>query len=182
MKKIYVRGMLLVAAAFLFSKCTDDDATIEHTAGEYYAGEWFVTYSVDGTEVSQGHVPLITSNTAANVATEILISDYIVAADLGGSFWSYKCKAQVDVATKKFSADQSDSHVMIEDEDGNPTPYDININIMNGAIFPKGGLSKTGVVVDSIYFEMQFSDDSPAYGTTYVVSGHRRTGFHDDEY
>jgi hypothetical protein len=42
-----------------------------------------------------------------------------------------------------------------------------------------GGRSKTGVQVDSIYFEVEFADDP---GTIYEISGHGRTGFGDDDY
>ena len=50
---------------------------------------------------------------------------------------------------------------------------------MEGKIIADGGVSKTGVVVDSIYIKATFSDDP---GTEYEITGHRRTGFVEDDY
>ncbi len=41
------------------------------------------------------------------------------------------------------------------------------------------GKTKSGNPVDSIYMEAVFSDDP---GNKYVISGHQRTGFFEDEY
>jgi hypothetical protein len=54
--------------------------------------------------------------------------------------------------------------------------------VQQGKVLLKEGRSTSGVVTDSIYFEVSFDDDTPAYGTTYIVSGVRRTGFLEDEH
>lgn len=51
--------------------------------------------------------------------------------------------------------------------------------ITEGKIIKNAALSQDGNVVDSIYFKAEFSY-SP--GVIYVHSGHRRTGFLEDEY
>ena len=58
--------------------------------------------------------------------------------------------------------------------------YPVKMIIKSGKIIPDGGKSKTGVVTDSISFVVGFGDDTP--GFEYVVSGHRRTGFVEDDY
>jgi len=100
-----------------------------------------------------------------------MVSDFVDPNATSGNFWSYKVKAQADLANKSFTASDSQN-----------SAYDSKVNILNGKVFKNGGHSKTGVVVDSIYFEIQFNDDVTPYGTTYVVSGHKRTGFTADEY
>jgi len=168
-------GITLLAGAIMMTSCNESDPSIKHTNAEAFAGEWFVTVTVDGTDVNGGYGTIITSNSAANVASEIIVSDLV---DPNGqpSFAGYKIKAQSDIKAMTFSADKILSTI----PDYNDTM--LHVSIANGKIFPKGGLSKTKVVVDSIYFELQLEDDGPPYGTTYVVSGHKRTGFTEDEY
>jgi hypothetical protein len=173
MKKIILFA-LGISVALL--SCEQDDPNIGQTATKDLAGEWYVTYTVDGTDLI-GHAPIITSNTAANLPTEILITDYVEPNATAGNFWSYKVKAQVDPAAKEFTATEVVSSALYDGD-----PYNIKVNVLNGKVIKNGGHSRTGVVVDSIYFELQFEDDSPAFGTTYVVSGHKRTGFTADDY
>ena len=174
MKKILIFAM---GIAFALTACEQDDPNVKQTETKDLAGEWYVTYTVDGADVNGGHTPLITSNTAANVATEMLISDYVEPNATSGNFWSFKVKAQIDPTSKAFTASEVESSALYDGD-----PYNIKVNVLNGKVIKNGGHSRTGVVVDSIYFELQFEDDSPAYGTTYVVSGHKRTGFTADDY
>ena len=51
--------------------------------------------------------------------------------------------------------------------------------VADGKVLPLGGKSKSGVVVDSIFMHVEFSDDP---GTIYTISGHQRSGFLEDEY
>jgi hypothetical protein len=177
MKRRYVLTITLGLLSLLLWRCNQDDPNIKSTAGEAIAGEWYVTYKVGTTDVNGGYSPIITSNTAANVATEMLISDYVTPTATSGNFWSFKVKAQVDPANKTFAADEAVSSALWHED-----PYPIKVNVLNGSIFKDGGHSKTGVTVDSIYFELQFEDDSSPFGTTYIVSGHKRTGFAADDF
>ena len=52
-------------------------------------------------------------------------------------------------------------------------------NITDGKILKNAARSRDGNVVDSIYFRAEFSYDP---GTTIIFSGHKRTGFLEDEY
>ncbi len=133
------------------------------------AGEWFVTYQFDnGTGVVDdwygvGHTTLLTYNTADEDANKIWISDE-------ANFWEYKVKSDCNVEENSISSADS----LVNNIDG----YDIKINIKNGKVIADGGKSLSGVVTDSIYFEIEFADDP---GTIYQVSGIRRTGFLEDE-
>ncbi len=49
-------------------------------------------------------------------------------------------------------------------------------SISDGEVFNGKGVSKTGNTTDSIYMQVVKE------GTTYVVSGHRKTGFPEDNY
>jgi len=51
--------------------------------------------------------------------------------------------------------------------------------ITEGKIIKNAAKSKTGVVVDSIYFKAEFSYEP---GVIYIHSGHRRTGFIEDDF
>jgi hypothetical protein len=183
MKKIITGAFLVAFASLVLLSCDSDDPTIGRTAGQEIAGEWWVTYSIDGADVGGGYSEIITSNTAANVNTEMLISDIVTATAATGNFWTYKIKAQLDPTDKKFSADEVTSTGAVRG-----TPYDIKVNIAEGQIFLNEGKSKTGVVTDSIYFKIQFEDDEDDDGNaapylhTFVVSGHKRTGFTEDDF
>jgi hypothetical protein len=168
---------LTIASAVLVSSCDQDDPNIKSTSGAAIAGEWYVTAEVDGDDIGLGHFKIITSNTAADVASEMLVSDYVEPNSESGNFWSFVVKANVSPENKTFTASEVTSTAIYEEE-----PYPIKVNILNGAILPGQGHSKTGVATDSIYFEIQFEDDSPSFGTTYVIAGHKRTGFTADDY
>ena len=90
------------------------------------------------------------------------------------NFWDFQVKAPMDVGTKTFGlSNGADSLTNLVEG------YDIKIRVTKGQVIPDGGRSKTGVQVDSIYFEVEFADDP---GTIYEISGHQRTGFTADDY
>ncbi len=51
--------------------------------------------------------------------------------------------------------------------------------ITEGKIIKNAAKSKTGVVVDSIYFKAEFSYEP---GVIYIHSGHKRTGLEEDDF
>lgn len=166
--------LLLFVIAITFASCKEDDPNIQNTEAVKFAGEWFVTYTLGGSDAGGGYTKIITSNTAANLPTEIMVTDYVDPNATSGNFWSYKAKATAIPASLEFNADKAESDVVVKGD-----PYSTTVTITNGKIFPKGGFSKTKVVVDSIYFEVVFGDDP---GDKFICSGHKRTGFSEDEY
>jgi hypothetical protein len=164
----YIIALLFLLGAL--SSCERDDPEIEMTAIGDMAGEWYVTYKADTSGTGDlvdvygvGYSQLITYNTSGNTADSMIVDDL-------GNFWEYKTIVGVNKAERTFSAPNGDNLY-----------YDSNgVIINNGKIIIGGGESRTGVKTDSIYFEVAFGDDDT--GLTYVVSGHRRTGFLEDEF
>ncbi len=137
------------------------------------AGEWWVTYQFDdgdgniGDWYGEGYSALFTYNTAAEDTDKLWISD-------GGNFWTYTVKSDCNVEGKTFTGDS-----LVNTADDGGSLYKLKVNITNGKVIEDGGKSTSGVICDSIYFEVEFNDD---IGTIYQCSGVRRTGFLEDEH
>ncbi|MBK9103076.1 MAG: hypothetical protein IPL92_00500 [Saprospiraceae bacterium] len=159
-----MKNKLLILVAFLtiglMSCDLGDDPDPGGTATQAVAGEWFTTFNVAG-DVGGGSSLITTSNTAANVANEFLITD-------NGNQWDYKVKSPLNLDAKTFGG-----------TDLQNIAYDIKVNITDGKILPGAATTTGGNVTDSIYFKIEFTDDP---GTIYEVAGYRRTGFLEDEH
>ena len=161
MKKIKGIIALVVLLAFA-SSCQEEYEPVMFPAHQL-SGEWYVTYTIGGVDVyNWGHTTIMTYNTA-NDEDSIWVTD-------NDHFWGYR--AVVGANPEGMAFGQSDS---LDNQ-----AYPVKMVVKSGQIFPDGGKSKTGVVTDSISFVVGFGDDAP--GTEYVVSGHRRTGFVEDDY
>jgi hypothetical protein len=165
MRKIISIFLVLFALGYMFSSCTKtfDPGT---TATPKTSNGWWVTwYDTDGNQYTNPTF-FSTYNTSENKTDSMWIDDL-------ENFWQFKGKVALDYTNMTFASTLSENQY-----------YPSEAKIMNGKIIPKGGHSKTGVVTDSIYFEIQFSDDgSPeGYGTTFYATGTARTGFIDDNY
>jgi len=169
MKNIYKKVTLLLLAVVFLSSCERDDPEVELVAIGDMAGEWYVTYQVETSPgvfedvFGVGYTQLITYNTSENTPDSMFIDDL-------EHFWEYKTIVGVDRANRTFSAPSGENFYY--DSDG--------VVVTNGKVIIGGGESRTGVKTDSIYFEVAFGDDPN--GFTYRVSGHRRTGFVEDEF
>ncbi len=185
MKKYLI--LFLTVLAFSFTSC-DEDTEPGGTAVEKMAGDWWVTYqqSVDeynylfnGTGAmpdeanienwnwdyfyDDAHSQIYTYNTAANVATEMFITDK-------KHYWNYRVKAMVDYAAKTFTCPTTTN-----------LAYDTDVTIIGGKVLENAATTPSGMPADSIVFYIKFSDDE--YGFTYTkVSGFRRTGFTADDF
>ena len=169
MKINYWHILLLFLGLGLTTACEKDDPEIQNTATYPVSGEWWVTYQVRNAEgqledVGGGYYPLLTYNTASNRPDSIWVSD-------ANSFWEYQVKAGLDLPNRAFAINE-----------GQNVAYDSKVRIANGKVLMGQGRSTSGVVTDSLYLEVAFDDDEEPYGTTYIVSGHRRTGFLEDEH
>lgn len=140
------------------------------------AGDWTVGVYVDG-EVVPGYEKLeIKSYNSAFGKDSIWIDDYGTSTFntttnkwviTPGHFWTMKYKLAVNVSDKTFGNGKNGTDSVYVNAIGG---YDIGIKAMNGKI----------VGNDSIYFEIQFEDDTTPFGTTYQIAGHRTTSY--DEY
>lgn len=125
----------------------------------------------------EGPYEFITSNTAANNATEMLITD---------NYWNDAYKVKVDLSTKTFSVGQKIAKPYktlavkpadikeTYDNEGKPV-------VLGGKILPKAAHApRSGMLTDSIFFYVKYADD---YGEDvyYKVSGYLKTGYTEDE-
>lgn len=138
------------------------------TAVMKLSNEWWAQlYVPDGSggliDTENGYHKFMTSSTAANSADSLFVDDF-------GDF--LELKAKVACSTSDLTFTTNGTAVLERYTDG-------TVIIENGRVFIKEGKSTSGVVVDSIYFEAEFDWDP---GQIYVVAGHGRTGFAEDEH
>jgi hypothetical protein len=162
MRNILLASLICLATAAISCKKSTFDPGA--TASVSAAGGWWVTFTKGGDDIyGLGTFFLTTYNTANNGD-----SIWVDNLENAGPF-SFKVMTQVDYKTLSFSVS------------GSPNLYINNtVNILNGQILLNAGHSLGGNVVDSIYMQTQFSNDST--NATYVISGTRRTGFIEDDY
>lgn len=189
MKK-YISMMAVALFTFAFMGCDPEtDEEPGGTAVEKMAGTWTVTFEqsvaeyeaiFEGAanpnlsqkspeELSQlewadiygsGKVSVLSSNTAANLSTEMWLVDK--------KFWNTQIKCEVDYASRTFKAAEQ-------------TVYDgCQMEIIGGKVLEGAATTPRGVPADSIVAFVKYSDDS--YGFTYMkMSGYRYTGYPQDQ-
>ncbi len=187
MKKYIV--LLVTALVSTFTSCdvyTDVDAG--GTAVEEMAGTWTVTMEqceeeylslfegeadpglvdLDEEELEaltwsdiygSGKFQVLTSNTAANVADEMLFID--------NNFWGTTVKCDIDYDARTF-----------ECVDGEPYEGCV-MNIKYGKIVEDGAVTPSGRTVDSISAYVMYSDEENGF-TIMKLSGYRYTGYTAD--
>ncbi|MDR3712929.1 MAG: lipid-binding protein [Puia sp.] len=165
-KLIFVAIMMAGLFAMSCKRTLPDQGT---TATVKMSNGWWVTYSLGGVSLLGDPVFMSTYNTAGNTADSMWVDDL-------GKFWDFKGVVGVDYKALTFS-----NPMCINDY------YGDTAKIANGKVLLKAGHSRAGNVTDSIYFEIQYSDDdtnmvAAPYFNTYIVSGTARTGFIEDDY
>ena len=181
-------------SAGLLTSCEMDDPEVEYTAVAPMSGEWYVRWDVqDSTgawEQITDYTHIMTSSTAANSPTEMWIGDLFgdprnLASTAVGSFWTFQVRANVDLGSMTFNANDK-SVAVVGAKPATPTvpaqapvPYDINVTITDGKIIKDGSTPPSGATTDSIFFQAEFGDDP---GTKYRAYGYKRTGFLEDEH
>jgi hypothetical protein len=170
MKKLFFCLLTVIFSAGFLTACEEDEPEVEFTAIGRAAGEWWVTYKEETRpgvfeDKNQGYTGLMTYNASDNSPNQIWLDDR-------GHFWPFKFKAAYDGTAMSFSASNAPSLVKSNNQN-------FTANVTAGKVIVGGGKSKTKAATDSIYFQVEFSDDP---GTIYHVSGHKRTGSQEDEY
>jgi hypothetical protein len=147
------------------------------TATQNLSGDWWIgiEYFDESTSAWVAYQPVgtcffTTYNTAANVPTEIFIDDHYEGSP---TFWDMKGKVKANAGNFSFGSTDTVTNLSYDDS---------QFIVTDGKVIKGVGRSKTGVITDSIVFVVKFNDDSPAWATEYRLSGHRRTGFNEDEY
>ncbi|WP_161890091.1 lipid-binding protein [Pontibacter russatus] len=175
MKKTYLYFLAILLSVGFLSSCERDAPEIEYTSTFPVSGEWWVTYKVETSpgvfvDAGGGYSTLLTYNTSDNSGDSIWIDDQ-------GHFWTYKVKAPVNMQNLTFGVEEAPN-----------AAYESMVTIADGKVLLNAAESKTGVQTDSIYFKVSFSDEEDEdenvtpYNTIYHVSGHRRTGFLEDDF
>lgn len=149
----------MIFGAALVSACTKTEEPGTTTAVKV-ANEWWVN-----NKAGDKMIKITTYNTASTPD-----SIWINSLDTSGAQYRIICKMKVDLNNLTFST-QNAQNISLHKTN--------TINITNGIILPKVGHSRAGNPTDSIYLELQYSDDP---GKTYTISGHARTMFEEDEY
>lgn len=152
----------MIFGAGLISACTktEDPGT---TTAVKVANEWWVN-NKKGDDIMK----FVTYNTASN--PDSIWINSLDAYSKKDTLYGIKCKMKVDLSTLTFSTQNVK----------NLAPAGVGtITISNGIILPKVGHSRAGNPTDSIYLEVQYSNEP---GKTYIISGHARTMFEEDEY
>lgn len=165
MKKIFL--IIGVALVLGLASC-ENEVDPGQNAVKQMSNEWWgQIYVPDGSggleDIGQGYQHLLTSSTASGTADSIFIDDFDGLLQL---------KAKVACSVSDLTFTTNGAAVTERYTDG-------TVVIGNGKIIIDGGRSTSGVVVDSIYFEAEF-DWEP--GQVYILAGHGRTGFLEDEH
>ena len=176
MKKVLYFAALLLTMT-LTTSCEKEE--VGNTATVATAGQWYVTVDAvdengelvyaDEDLFGMGQQLLVTANTAANTATEMIVDDL-------QNFWGYRVKVTVDPVNMTFATNTTEANNLNGD--------DINVTITGGKIVVGGGKQKNGSVTDTIEFYVNFSDDSypAAYGyAKYHVYGVRYSGLKEND-
>jgi len=161
MKKSLYILLFVVSGIALFNSCSKKP-DIEYTSTYKMSNEWFVETFENGA-LWQDFTKILTYNTSDPASNKIWVDDH-------QDIWPFKAKVDVDYSTLSFKPVAAADNSYETGE---------TVNVIEGKIIANGGHSKTGVVVDSIYLKVKFSDDP---GSTYEFKGHGRTGFLEDEY
>lgn len=161
----------LISSITFLSACNKDKPDPGATASVNMADEWWVHQFLNGVAVTTGSPKHFYSyNTAANDNT-------MWFDDRGtlGTARRFKAMVTADYNALTFSATNADN---IGPALVGGLPKN-KVTITNGKIMKGVGHSKLGNKTDSIFFNIQYSDDP---GKTYTVTGHARTFFIDDDY
>jgi hypothetical protein len=165
MKKLLIP--IVVTALFALGAC-ENDIDPGQTAVMQMSNEWWgQIYLPDGSggldDLGLGYQHLQTSGTSSGTPDSLFVDDFDGLLEL---------KAKVACNVNDLTFTTNGVAVLERYTDG-------TVVIANGRIYIDGGKSTSGVTVDSIYFEAEFDWDP---GQIYVIAGHGRTGFLEDEH
>jgi hypothetical protein len=135
-----------------------------NTVTQQMANEWWCRLLLHGQDLT-GYQKYATYNSANG--DSLWVDDF-------KNGYGFKIKAMYDATALSFSTGGSANAYYV----GTPS-FPQTAKILDGKVFPGGGKSTTGVITDSIYFKIIFSD-SPA--DTFVVAGTARTNWAADDH
>lgn len=163
MKKIITKITVLTIIFLGLISCENDGYekfNTKNTPGVALSGEWFVDINDEETGT------LLVSHALHKTFDSNDGKMYIDDAQLG---WWIKGKLTINPSDLTFHTT----------DEPNLLDPGTTFTITEGKIIKNAAISKSGNVVDSIYFKVEFSYEP---GVIYIHSGHKRTGFTEDEY
>lgn len=172
MKKIIKKTSLISALFILIISCDNkgyEDYEPVITPSSSLNGEWYIDITDADGEVQVQHA---LHKTYDSNDGQLWISDHIgepgsyTPTDFTG--WWLLGKVIYDASTLTFSGSDVDNIA-----DGSI------VNITEGKILKNAARSASGTITDSIYFKAEFDYDP---GNVLTFSGHKKTGFLEDEY
>lgn len=170
MKK-FITAIATVLAVFSVSSCGKFE--VENTATKDLSGNWMCSIYAyaDGEWEPYAEAEYITYNTAANVPTEMWITDGSNDYD---TFWDTLCKVDCNAAALTFGTKDKEYE--------NKAYEDSTHKIWDGKV-TKAACTAPGTptTCDKIEFFIAFNDDDDVYSTTYYVVGYERTGYPEDD-
>lgn len=119
------------------------------------------------TYADYGAADLLTSNTNANDADSLLITDQLAPAF---GRWPFTFHAPIDLATLTFKPATELLNFASETS---------AVTVIEGKILKGAATTLSGGKADSIYMRLEFADDP---GSHYMFTGHRDTGLPEDHY
>lgn len=170
MKKAFIY-LFAIGLLTILGSCKED-LEIWNSSTTELDGDWYVRYdhaSYGEDPFGAGYTPLFTYNTAANDGKEIWMSDE-------ANFWDYKVRIKANPAAGTFGSAEQVTSIA----DG----YNIKVIIENGKIIKNAVKLPSGVMADSIYFEVWFEDleaSTDIANDRLLVGGYRKTGWSVDD-
>lgn len=176
--KIYKIFLLLFCVTAFFTSCeTYGDPDVDYSSVEKMSGEWVIRLNDANTKAllnvlgyKDDKVPIYTYNTSDGSKTQmwLRIGSASISATSPYAPFAVKGKVNIDLGSKTFSASDVENGFF----SGKKFSVSEGKVILDGTVTPSGGKA------DSISFKLT-SDLHP--GITYIVSGYRRTGWHEDD-
>jgi hypothetical protein len=174
MKKIKQNILKLATCAFIAigaASCSDkgyEDYDAGGSSTKNLNGEWYVDIIDEATgDVLVQHILHRTYDNGKNDG-RMFINDYQEGYWLGG-------QVNTNAGDLTFSVTDEPNFNDALDDDGVPLT---TFSITEGKVMKNAAHSISGAVTDSIYFKGTFSYDPE---TVIIFSGHKRTGFEEDE-
>lgn len=174
--------ILAVISLVAFTSCDfldglDDykDVEVEYASTYPISGEYYADFIEPVYGSLSDLININIYNTAADDGQEVWIYD-------NGEWWDFKVKCAVDMSNNTFGS----ADTLIDEQWG------VKVVVQNGEIFKEVYEQPSGVMSDSIYFEIWIEDVAPWYNANYgtamdlnaflAVQGFRRSGFLEDEH
>jgi hypothetical protein len=165
----------ILASVCVVASCTKTQNYGSTAVQQVSNGWWVMAYSsvngivsitpTTGPDTASNHIFFVTYNASQNTADSVWADDL---ENIGGN---YDVKALLGVDLSTYTLTSAGAANLYQST--NPVQW------ASGKVFPKGGLSRTGVVTDSIHLQFLFAGNP---GDTLTIQGVARTGFDGDDW